>query len=202
MSAKILAVSALVLAAQSGWAVNKCTAPDGSVAFQDAPCNAAAKAEGVKTWDSRLTGSAATWKHERNVDAMTGQTSCLVVSPPTYAQQRTRGAPLVPLRLVVSVTTGGASLAVQADRQRDLFHLDQAGAGIKLDALAFVPLDVRSGQHVLGAKGGAAVVQALPNASAVRLRVRLWPFDDLVDAPPLQASGFGQAMRQAQACAG
>ncbi len=57
--ALLLAGTACALPA---WAVNKCTLPDGTVAFQDTPCVANAKVQNVKTYGvggSTSTGSAA-----------------------------------------------------------------------------------------------------------------------------------------------
>ncbi len=44
-------LAALVTVASPAWAINKCTAKDGMVVYQDAPCqNSAAGTEQVKTW--------------------------------------------------------------------------------------------------------------------------------------------------------
>jgi len=41
----LIAAAALLAFAAPAWALNKCTGPDGKVSFQDAPCEAAHKAE-------------------------------------------------------------------------------------------------------------------------------------------------------------
>lgn len=46
MRIKALALVAAVIAVSPAWAVNKCTGPDGAVAFQDAPC--AGKGEAIE----------------------------------------------------------------------------------------------------------------------------------------------------------
>ena len=51
--ATAIALVALYAGAMPAWAVNKCTGADGKVSFQDAPCDAKAKAaEKVKTWEN------------------------------------------------------------------------------------------------------------------------------------------------------
>lgn len=50
MMRRALAGLAALLLATPAWAVNKCTGPDGKVAFQDAPCASTAKAEAVKIY--------------------------------------------------------------------------------------------------------------------------------------------------------
>lgn len=42
-------ITALMMLCAPAWAINKCTGPDGKVAFQDAPCAVTSKAETIKT---------------------------------------------------------------------------------------------------------------------------------------------------------
>lgn len=44
----LLVMVAVTALAAPVWAINKCTAPDGKVSFQDGPCDAAVKAEVIK----------------------------------------------------------------------------------------------------------------------------------------------------------
>lgn len=56
--AAAVAALALLLASQPAAAVNKCTAPDGSVSFQDAVCDSKAqKSEPVKVWSGNTMQS-------------------------------------------------------------------------------------------------------------------------------------------------
>lgn len=205
VKASILAISGLTFSASPAWAINKCTLADGSVAFQDAPCNMETKkSETVKTWDSNLTGrsTAGSWEFRRAIDDMTGKISCLVISPVTSAEPSGRDLKFTPVHLVIVVTPSGETFGVRTSTEKDLFHNDIGGMGVKLGNLEFVPLDVRAGQHVVGSTQGARLIKALPSSGSARLRVRFWPYDTLRDTLPIDTLGFASAFKQAEGCAG
>ena len=51
------AIAAMALALSPAWAINKCTQPDGSVAFQDAPCAGIGKSETLSVKPASGRGS-------------------------------------------------------------------------------------------------------------------------------------------------
>lgn len=60
MKLLLITAAALSVLCAPAWAINKCTGPDGKVAFQDAPCSTSSKsAEQVKTWDSNISSGRA-----------------------------------------------------------------------------------------------------------------------------------------------
>lgn len=194
----------LAIAAAPAWAINKCTGPDGSVAFQDAPCAATAKkSESVKTWDSNLSGRSTpgTWEFRRTKDDMTGRTGCLVISPVTTPEPK-GDFKFIPVNLAISVAASGTVFGVRTSTDKDLFHNDIYGMGVKLDNLDFVALDVKAGQHVMGSSKGQQLIESLPSARTIRLRLRFWPYDTLYDTMAIDAGGFAQAFAQAKSCAG
>lgn len=202
---KYLIAAAALLTSMSVAAVNKCTGPDGAVSFQDAPCSAATKkAETVKTWDSNLTGRSrgAGWEFRRSADEMTGRAGCLVLSPVTSPEPKGGESKFIPVHLVLSVSASEVTFAVRTSTDKVLFHNDVDGMGVKLDNLAFVPLDIKGGQHVVGSSMGRQIVDALPGARTARLRLRFWPYDSLLDTMPIATAGFQVAFAQAKQCAG
>lgn len=200
-----VAIVLLMVFAAPVWAVNKCTGPDGKVVFQDAPCGVSSqKAETVKTWDNNLAGRArqGRWEFRRSVDDMTGKTGCLVISPVTSPEPKGRDYKFMPVHLVIVVSASGSTFGVRTSTDKDLFHNDIDGMGVKLDNLPFVPLDVKPGQHVVGSSQGAQIVEALPKAKNLRLRLRFWPYDTLHDTMVIDTGGFGVAFGLAKQCAG
>ncbi|UCU93996.1 hypothetical protein [Hydrogenophaga taeniospiralis] len=208
MSKKLITTAAatlLSLAASPAWAVNKCTQPDGSIAFQDAPCAASAKkSETVKTWDSNLSGRSrsAGWEFRRSADDMTGRTGCLVISPVTSPEPKGGEFKFIPVNLAISVEASGVTFGVRTSTDKDLFHNDIGGMGVKLDNLEFIPLDIKAGQHVVGSSKGPQIVDAMPASRTLRLRLRFWPYDTLHDTLPIDVGGFASAFAQAKRCAG
>ncbi len=193
-----------VAASPSAWAVNKCTGPDGRVVFQDAPCAATAKkSETVKTWDSNLSGRSTrgTWEFRRTKDDMTGRTGCLVISPVTTPEPK-GDFKFIPVNLAISVAPTGTVFGVRTSTDKDLFHNDINGMGVKLDNLDFVALDIKGGQHVMGSSKGPQLIESLSSARTVRLRLRFWPYDTLYDTMAIDTAGFAQAFAQAKSCAG
>lgn len=201
-----LALATLALAASSApaWAQNKCKGPDGRITYSDAPCATSHKAEEVKVWDSNLGGRAraGAWEFRRSKDDMTGKTACLIISPVT-SPDPTKGGDFkfIPAHLVISVSESGSTFGVRTSTDKDTFHNNLNGMGVKLDNLDFVPLDVKGGQHVVGSSQGPKILEALPKARNARLRLRFWPYDTLYDTLPINTSGYAGAAERAKQCA-
>lgn len=203
---KVMVASAILMAAGGASAqLNKCTGPDGKVTYSDAPCSTSAKkADSVKVWDSNLSGrsQAGSWEFRRSKDDMTGQLSCMVISPVTSPDPKGRDFKFLPAHLVIVVTPEKDVFGVRTSTDKDLFHNDLSGMGVKLDNAAFTPLDIKGGQHVVCSTQGPKILEALPKAKSIRLRLRFWPYDTLYDTLPINAAGFNSAHNQAKQCAG
>lgn len=196
---------ALALSCGPAAAINKCTLPGGKVVFQDAPCDTSAhKSETVKTWDNNLTdrSRSGSWRFLRDIDDMTGRRGCLVLSPLTSPDPTRGGDKFITSRIVVVVRADGETFAVRTGTDKDLFHNDLGGMGVKLNNTGFIPLDVKVGSHVVTSNQGSAVIAALPTAREARLRLRFWPYDTLYDTMTIDMSGFRQAYASAKQCAG
>lgn len=203
MKTKSALIALACLAALPAWAVNKCTMADGKVVFQDAPCDTKAKREETVRSAPAVTGiTKAGWIFERGADAMTGQVSCVALSPATYIAGRTH-RDLTAVRVLVMAQQGGRFLAmVRIDGRRDgLFHNDLSGMGLKTDPGEFHDISVKVGQQLVGFTNSATVIDSMLLAKSMRLRLRFWPYDSLVDSPPISTAGITQAVAQAAECA-
>ena len=199
-----LVLAALALLCAPAWAQYKCTGAGGRVTYSDVPCPSTQKKEEVKMWDSNLGGRAQArgWEFRRGKDDMTGKTSCLIISPVTTPEPKKGGDfKFAPVHLVVVVSGADATFAVRTSTDKDLFHNDLSGMGVKLDNMDFMPLDVKGGQHVVGSSAGAKILEALPKAKSVRLRVRFWPHDALHDTMPISTAGYAAARERGAQCA-
>ena len=195
-------MAATLLAASPAWAINKCTGPDGKVVYQDAPCsNASKSSEQVKTWDNSSGSSRnEAWRFERKKDDLTGKVSCLAISPITYPKV-SAGSKFIPVHAVVLTSENIEVLGVRTSDDKNLFHNDVSGIGMKTDNGTFTPMTVKSGSHVVGVADSAAMIDALAKSKSLTVRVRFWPYDQLYDMEPIPSAGFSAALRQTRACA-
>ena len=145
--------------------------------------------------------SADAWSFERTRDDMTGTTTCAAVSPPQYLQTGA-GSELAPVRLVVSVSGGRVLAAIRVDTQtKGLLHPDASGAGIKVEPGAFHPTAAKVQQTWAGLADSGKAVDELLLGKSVRMRVKFWPYDRLVDTPPITTRGLPDAVLKASKCA-
>lgn len=197
-------LAALLLSSSPAWALHKCKGPDGRVTYSDTHCRTGQEAQDVKVWDSRLSGrsKSGAWEFRRSKDEMTGKTACLILSPVTSPDPtKSQDVKFLPAHLVIDVAASGNTFAVRTSTDKDLFHNDLSGMGVKLDNLEFVPLNVKGGQHVVGSSQGDKILEALPKARDLRLRLRFWPYDTLYDTLPIHTAGYAAAAEQAHQCA-
>lgn len=204
MAPRLTIAAALAIGCGSAAAINKCTMADGKPVFQDAPCPVSSqKSETVKTWDSNLTGRARDeWSFVRNTDDMTGKQACLVLSPLTSPDPQRGGTKFIPARIVVVVGATSSTFGVRTGTDKDLFHNNLSGMGIKTNNAEFMPLDIKAGQHVVGSSQGASIIEAMSGANNARLRLRFWPYDTLYDTMTIDFAGYRQAYASAKQCAG
>lgn len=203
MYRKAIAIAAVLLAAAPARAVNKCTGPDGAVVFQDAPCGVATKKAEVVRSSPAVTGNTREeWSFHRSVDAMTAGVSCAALSPVTYISDRSY-RDLKKLRVLVMAQPGGKYLAaVRIESYSDgIFHNDISGMGLKTEPGAFHEISLKAGQKVAGFTDSAAVIDGMLLARSMRLRVRFWPYDNLLDSNAIGTAGLPQAVARAAACA-
>ncbi|MGS5089048.1 hypothetical protein ACVC7V_21395 [Hydrogenophaga sp. A37] len=145
--------------------------------------------------------SADAWTFERVNDAMTGATTCAAVSPAQYLQTG-RGQELAPVRLVVSVSGGKVLAAIRVDTQtKGLLHPDASGTGIKVEPGAFHPAAAKAQQTWANLSDSGKAVDELLLGKSVRMRVKFWPYDRLVDTQPITTQGLPDAVVKASKCA-
>lgn len=192
------AIAAVCLLCSHAWGINKCTAVDGKVVFQDAPCSG--KGEELKLTNRSTSSQAGEWKFEKRSDAMTGSVTCIAYSPSSMVL--VRGTPSV--YMVVALRNDLRAVTVKSDSDtREIFHNDLSGMGIKVDDNAFVTLDRKAGQTSVGFASDKElqVIQQLMTGKQIRIRARFWPWDNLGDSQPIGTVGFKQAYALAQDCA-
>ena len=183
------------------WAINKCTGPDGRVAFQDAACDTQSKAiEQVKTWDNNVNSSRDGWEFSRQKDDMTGAVTCFAVSPSAFVGTQRK---YTDIHLQIALARDLKRLTVRlSPSDSDLFHNDLSGMGIKIDGNAFVAITRKIGQHSVGfiPADELQLFDQLQSARQIKARVRFWPWDSLHDSAALSLKNFRQAFAQAQEC--
>lgn len=194
-----VALCFLVLAGQA-WAVNKCTALNGKVQFQDAPCAALDKAQMVQVVPSHLAEDLGRWEFDRSTDSMTGKTACKAYSPAAFVHARGR---YDYVRVEINALPLERFLAtVEIVRSsQDVFHNSLAGMGIKSDPGTFSSLDIKVGQKSLATSQNSKAIDQMLAARSLRLRLRFWPYEDLIDSPPIPTTGLQQAVVLAAQCA-
>ena len=201
MRTPALLVALMLAAAPAAAAMHKCKGPNGRTIYSDVPCPATHEVQEIKIWNSRLSGRGV-WEFEKRTDEMTGETACLVLSPSTTPEaSKNIDFKFVPTQLVIDVTASTSIIGARLAFPKDSFHNDLSGMGIKLDNLEFVPFDVKGGQHVVGTSQSRKILDALPKAREVRLRLRFWPYDALYDTYPIPTTGYTAAIERAQQCA-
>lgn len=198
-----IGLTVAALSALPAWAVNKCTGPEGTVIFQDALCSASAKkAETVRAAPAVTGKTRKEWVFQKGVDAMTGGVSCAAYSPIIYMQSQS-SRDFQHLRvMVVAMPNDKFLAAVQIlDHSSAIFHNQLDGMGLKTEPGTFHTLGIKGGQKLVGFNDNTAAIDALVLASNMRLRVRFWPYDRLVDSDAISTSGLRQAVISAARCA-
>jgi hypothetical protein len=192
----IFLVAALT-AAQAAWAINKCTATDGKVVFQDAPCSTADKSrEVVKTWNSSNSGQTERWRFERAKDSLTDKVSCIARSPVTSPRFK-----FLPVNAVLVITGTNEIIGLRTSDDSNTFHNDIGGMGMKTDNGKFNEITIKHGRHVVGVNDSASMIRDLEGSKSVVARVRFWPYEQLHDMSPISSDGFTEALKLARACA-
>jgi len=147
------------------------------------------------------TPALANWTFERGRDDMTGTTNCLAVSPVQYLSTGTRQE-VAPVRLVVSVAGSRVLAFIRVDtKTKGLLHPDASGSGIKVEPGAFHPTATRAQQSWVPLADSGKAVDELLLGKSVRLRVKFWPYEALVDSAPISTVGLPQAVVRVADCA-
>lgn len=208
MSELLRIVSVVLLASCAGpsSAVNKCTGSDGKVIYQEAACASSAKAERIQIAPGPRAAEGR-WSFARQKDSMTGEETCFAASPTTYLLSRPQRYAFATVFLQLSASANGGRkqplITVRSWESGDgAFHNDITGTGLRVDELPFVPLAIKYGSHVLGLReeSTSALLGQLDAGRAFRVRLRFWPYDQLVDSKPIPLDGYKQAMAAFQRC--
>lgn len=142
----------------------------------------------------------ASWTFERGRDDMTGTATCLAVSPVQYLQTGARQE-VAPVRLVISVVGSRVIAAIRVDTQtRGLLHPDASGSGIKVEPGTFHPTAARAQQSWAQLADSGKAIDELLLGKSVRLRVKFWPYERLVDSAPISTAGLPQAVVRVAEC--
>ena len=203
MKKSLLAAAVLAALCAPSWAINKCTGPDGKVAYQEAPCDANNQGSEIKVVSGK-PGSGQGWQFSRQKDDMNGRVVCFASSPTIYTGYRGVHSKMIsvhvqvamskeyPLLLSIRTSTAGS----------DLFHNDLLGMGVKVDGNEFVPITQKFNSNAVGFPDEVAlnVMQQLVAGKELRLRLRFWPYQQLHDTDPVPLGSFKQAWALARDC--
>lgn len=193
----------LLLFCVPAWAINKCTGPDGKVAYQDASCSTkeTAHATAIAPCCAPVSASGKTWTYIRRQDEMTGEVACLADAPGTYASGP-RGQ-LFHVFVQVRVDAKDRKTLLITTLPSESFHIDIGGTGVKTDGNAFLPIAVRnrSAGVALSPADELTLLAQLQTAKALHMRLRFWPWPNVSDVDPLSTYGYTQALALARECA-
>lgn len=179
----------------------RCTMPNGKVTNEYGSCPPGAKIEITRSVsDSPSYQASDQWGFERVTDGLTGRSQCLAISPRSYLPGRRGSVPGV--RVIVSAEGGGPVVRVELLPGSEIFHHNIAGTGMRVGAGQFTPFSARPSQTLLLVPQGmnSLLVSDMQQAQDLRLRARLWPWDETTDSPAIPLSGFKQAYAQALTC--
>lgn len=195
--------ASLLLAASPAWAINKCTGPDGKVAYQDAPCGNASKAVEVKL-PGNSSGPRGGWDFSRQKDEMDGHVTCFASSPTIYTGYRGGHNKMVTVHMQVAMSKAYPLLLTirTSTAGSDLFHNDLGSMGVKVDSNEFVPITRKFNANAVGFPDEVAlnVMQQLVDGKAFKMRLRFWPYQQLHDTDPISLGSFKQAWALAREC--
>lgn len=140
------------------------------------------------------------WTFEKVNDSMTGAVTCEAISPAQYMRAGNTND-LAPVRLVVRISGDKVLTLVRVDTTRaGLLHADLSGAGVKSDPGTFHPTTGRSSQKLVAVADSGKLVDELLAAKSFRMRLRFWPYDQLVDSEPVTTQGMPAALLKASKC--
>lgn len=199
----LLVATALAALSAPAWAINKCTAPDGKVVYQEIPCEAKSQAAEVKVFSDK-SGSGQGWKFSRQKDDMDGQVVCFASSPTIYTGYRGVHSKMIPVHVQVAMSKAyPLLLSIRTSAAgSDLFHNDLLGMGVKVDSNEFVPITQKFNANAIGFPDEVMlnVMQQLVEGRELRLRLRFWPYQQLHDTDPVPLGSFKQAWALAREC--
>lgn len=195
----------VIAASPHAYAINKCTGADGKASYQEAPCGDAARAQKIDVPSARPEPEEM-WLFSREKDDMTGKTTCFAVSPSGYISWGfgSRNSTNIRVQLAVGTEFSGALLTIRSTTGGPVFHNNLAGTGMKVDGQPFVELTTKHNAHALGPAPGSAtdLLGIMQNGKSFRVRVRMWPYEQLIDTRPIPLAGYESAVKRAMLCAG
>ena len=186
-------------------AVNKCTAKDGRIAYQDGPCDSGSQAQTIEA-PIGPKEAARRWSFVRHKDDMTGVVTCFSASPISTTNWSPGYRSSSPVYMQIAVTKGGSVMRLSVNTSSSagsVFHLDLSDQGIKIDNEPFVLLTQKLNSYALGIPDDRLpeIVGKLQKAQSFRLRLRFWPYEKLHDTDPIPLAGFVEATAAMMKCA-
>lgn len=204
---KIFAIAALiVLACNPALAINKCTDANGRISYQQQSCSKESSSATVDLPAAPID-PASQWRFVKEVDAMTGEITCFALSPVVYTNWGRGMVTHSEVFMQVAVPKANPRIAFTVrtydSDNGSLFHLNIEGQGLKIEGGSFYPLTEKYGSHALGVASAttAELLGKLGDAAAVRLRLRFWPNDALIDTNPIPLANFKKSVFSAMNCA-
>lgn len=205
--------------------IQKCTMQDGSVVYQYSLCKGAkvherirgdgereayrppppAPAAAQKAEPSvavpRTPSLGSGWYFEPTLDKMTGDASCLLMSPSARATDV--GGRHYSVRFVILMERRKPTVTLVLTDASRSFHHQIAGTGVKIGTDAFLRFTVRPAQRVMSFSQveHAAIIERMEKARSVRARVRVWPYEDTADTYDIGMDDFLTALQMARDCA-
>ncbi len=186
-------------------AINKCKGGDGKVTYQEAACEPSSKGEKLGNIPEARSGQGGAWEFVRQRDDMTGDTTCFAVSQFQYISWGRGLSNSTAIRMQLAVPVGGSALvlSIRSTQGGSSFHSNFEGSGVRVGEGEFVGFASRSGSHglIFAQDRQPELLGALSKARDFRVRVKMWPYDTLIDTSPISLQGFQSAVQRAMACA-
>jgi len=207
---KILTVLFLFLFTQYAFAIYKCEDNSGKITYKEAPCGNEQKSENIKIANPstniiQSTNNNNQWRFSKEKDPMTGETTCFALSPTAYLVwgRGYHNSAQVYLQIAVPVGKISGILTVRNRTSEQSFHNKLDGMGIKIGDQPFTPLTRRFSTNALGFPTGlpSEILGQFEKSNSFRMRLRFWPYEDLLDTEKISLVGVKDTVLRAMACA-
>jgi len=178
----------------------KCTAPDGKVTYQTGSCPPGHQIAVARN-DTAPQARKDDWNFSRQFDDMTNARTCIASSPDFYIPGRRE---YHQARIVITLQKSAEPLVfLVAMGKSAVFHHNISGTGLKVGDAAMIPFGSRPSQTVLAMPAGtnAPIIESMQSYKSVKVRTRIWPWDNTLDSHDVPLNGFMRAYTLAQQCA-
>lgn len=138
------------------------------------------------------------WLVYRGKDEMTDEDICVLTSDSFSSKNILESE--VQLRIFLKL--GMPVVFIYMADEHKIFHNDIEGSGIRIDANTFIPVDSNGGQRIVlwHLEKSKKIISQLKSGNEVKLRFRVWPYDESHTTYPKKVSNFNEKLQELYKC--